>query len=170
MPAKKSKRKSNSNIKRKALRARPILKNLCIVMVLGENKYYTVMNHKTLEEVLVTREQADLIANLPWQWDVECSVICRDQSGEEYIPSMGLRCKSHYRYSDPRLNDFLNKYHRELLAKQNDLHVATLAWIASPVLDTQTVLELETIKSIYTKLGAFEYLSKWESDNQEKAA
>ena len=56
------------------------------------------------------------------------------------------------------------------LAKQNNLHVITLAWVAVPAIGDKVDLEIETLDKIYTKLGAFEYLSTWESNQLEDAA
>ena len=82
-----SKRKANTPIKRKQMIARTALKNLCIAMVLGEAKYCTVMNYKSCNEVKVSQQVAELIAGLPWKWYFECSVVCREQQGKEYIVS-----------------------------------------------------------------------------------
>lgn len=165
-----SKRKANTPIKRKQMIARTALKNLCIAMVLGEAKYFTVMNYKSCNEVKVSQQVAELIAGLPWKWYFECSVVCRDQQGNEYIVSETVHCESAYRQSDPRLNEFLNKHHKAFLEKQNNLHVITLAWVAVPAIGDKVDLEIETLDKIYTKLGAFEYLSTWENNQLEEAA
>lgn len=164
------KRKANTPIKRKQMIARTALKNLCIAMVLGEAKYCTVMNYKSCNEVKVSQQVAELIAGLPWKWYIECSVICRDQSGKEYIVSEPVYCDSAYRQSDPRLSTFLNEHHIALYKKQNPLHVITLAWVATPNIGKKVELPIETLDAIYTELGAFEYLSQWETDKLEKAA
>ena len=137
-----TKRKANTPIKRKQMIARTALKNLCIAMVLGEAKYCTVMNYKSCNEVKVSQQVAELIAGLPWKWYFECSVICRDQNGKEYIVSETVHCESAYRQSDPRLNDFLNTHHKAFLAKQNHLHVVTLAWVAVPAIGDKVDLEI----------------------------
>jgi hypothetical protein len=162
------KRKNNTMIKRRSMIARTALKNLCIAMVLGEAKYCTVMNFKSVNEVKVSQEIAGLIANLPHKWYFECSVVCRDQTGEEYVVSEPVYCESAYRQSDPRLNEFLNKHHKAFLAKQNPMHVITLAWVAVPVIGNVEELDINTLGAIYTKLGAFDYLSTWENNQQEK--
>ena len=54
--------------------------------------------------------------------------------------------------------------------KQNHLHVITLAWVAVPAIGDKVDLEIETLDKIYTKLGAFEYLSTWENNQLEDAA
>jgi hypothetical protein len=164
------KRKANTPIKRKLMIARTALKNLCIAMVLGESKHCTVMNYKSCNEITVSRQVADLIAGLPWKWQIECSVVCRDQQGKEYVVSETVHCESAYRQSDPRLNDFLNVHHKAFLEKQNPLHVITLAWVAVPVIGNDVELEIETLDKIYTKLGAYEFLSTWENNRLEKAA
>lgn len=165
------KRKANSNIKRKALIARAALKNLCIAMVVdGKSEHCEVFNYKTCKRVPVTQQLADLIAHLPWQWYVECSAVCRDQNGKEYTTSESLFCESAYRQNDPRLTDFLNTQHIAFYKKQNHLHVITLAWVAIPNLGAKVELPIETLDKIYTELGAFEYLSQWETDKKELAA
>lgn len=166
----KKKRKKNTLIKRHAMIGRTALKNLCIAMVLGEAKYCTVMNFKSCNEVKVSKEIAGLIANIPWQWYIECSVVCRDQHGEEYVVSEPVYCQSAYRQSDPRLNDFLNTHHKAFLAKQNPLHVVTLAWVAVPVIGKTEELDINTLGKIYNKLGAFDYLSQWENNQKDAAA
>ena len=143
-----SKRKANTPIKRKQMIARTALKNLCIAMVLGEAKYCTVMNYKSCNEVKVSQQVAELIAGLPWKWYFECSVVCRDQQGNEYIVSETVHCESAYRQSDPRLNEFLNTHHKAFLAKQNNLHVITLAWVAVPAIGDKVDLEIEISKFI----------------------
>ena len=163
-----SKRKRHTSTKRRDLIARASTKDLAIAMVLGSTKYCTVVNIKTGKEIMVDRQRADLIVNTPWQWNIECSVICRKQQGQEYVVSEAIQCQSRYRQSDPRLNDFLNEHHRSFLAKQNPMHVITLAWIAVPNLTTEVPMPM--LEKIYRDLGAFEHLSKWESDNQEDAA
>lgn len=164
------KRKSNSNIKRKALIARAMLKNLCVAMVMdGKETHCQVFNYKVGKRVPVTQQLANLIANLPWEWYIEYSVICRDQSGKEYVVSEPVYCHSAYRQCDPRLSDFLNKNHLAFYNKQNPLHVITLAWVAVPNIGDKVELPIETLDKIYTELGAFEYLSKWEADKGEAA-
>lgn len=163
-----SKRKTHTSLKRRELIARAISKDLAIAMVLGSTKYCTVVNLKTGREVKMTRQRADLIVNTPWQWNIECSVICRDQTGKEYVSSEAIQCQSRYRQSDPRLNEFLNTHHRKFLAEQNPMHVITLAWVAVPNLSTE--IPMPMLEKIYRDLGAFEHLSKWESDQQEQVA
>lgn len=158
-----SKRKANNPLKRKQQIARKVLKDLAVVMVLGKSKYCTVMNLRTLKEVVVQEAVAELITDMAWPWRVECSIACRDQNGVEYVVSEEVHCESAYRQSDPRLNDFLNNHHRAFLAKQNPLHVITLAWVIMPCLGDVNELPLEKLNKIYTQLGAFEHLSKWES-------
>lgn len=164
-------RKANCNMKRLQLVARRALKNLCIAMVIdGKSEHCEVFNYKTGKRVPVTQQLAHLIARLPWQWYVECSAVCRDQNGKEYTASESVFCQSAYRQNDPRLTDFLNKYHIDFYKKQNQLHVITLAWVAVPNLGAKVELPIETLDKIYTELGAFEYLSQWETDKKELVA
>lgn len=166
-----TKRKANSNIKRKQLIARAMLKNLSVAMVIdGKSEHCEVFNHITNERGPATQQVVELIAGLPWKWYIECSVICRDQSGKEYIVSEPVYCDSAYRQSDPRLSTFLNEHHIALYKKQNPLHVITLAWVATPNIGKKVELPIETLDAIYTELGAFEYLSQWETDKLEEAA
>jgi len=165
------KRKSNSSMKRKQLIARAMLKDLCVAMVMdGKETHCQVFNYKTAKEVPATQVLANTIANLPWQWYIECSVVCRDQQGKEYVVSEPVYCESAYRQNDPRLSAFLNTHHVKFYKKQNAMHVITLAWVAVPNLGKQVELPIETLDKIYTELGAFENLSKWELDKLEEAA
>lgn len=164
------KRKANSNMKRKHLIARAMLKDLCVAMVIdGRSDHCEVFNYKTAQKVPASKQLVELIAGLPWKWYIECSVVCRDQSGKEYVVSEPVYCASAYRQSDPRLSDFLNSNHLAFYKKQNPLHVITLAWVATPNIGKEVELPIETLDKIYTELGAFEYLSQWEQ-NKEQAA
>lgn len=163
-------KKFNPNKKLQA-EARKKLKNLCVAMVIdGRSDHCEVFNYKTAQKVPASQQLVELIAGLPWKWYIECSVVCRDQSGKEYVVSEPVYCASAYRQSDPRLSDFLNSNHLTFYKKQNPLHVITLAWVATPNIGKEVELPIETLDAIYTELGAFEYLSQWETDKLEDAA
>ena len=144
------------------------IKNFAIAMVLGESKYCTLIDYKTCKEINVSQDVAESVANGCFNWYYECSVVCRDQTGKEYVVSEPHYFKSRYRQSDKRLNDYLIEAHVAFKEKQNPLHVVTMAWVAIPVIDETEDLDLETLGKIYEQLGAFDYLSKWESDQLEK--
>ena len=166
---KKAKRNKKYNpLKAQMLSAERTIKDFAIAMVLGETKFCTLIDYKTCKELNVSRAVADSVAEGCWNWYYECSVVCRSQTGEEYINSESHYFQSRYRQSDKRLNKYLNKVHAELKKKQNPLHVVTLAWVAIPVFDKAEELDLDTLGRIYKQLGAFDYLSKWENDQLEK--
>ena len=144
------------------------VKNFAIAMVLGETKYCTLIDYKTGEELNVTVDVAESVEQGCFNWYYECSVVCRDQTGKEYVVSEPHYFQSRYRQSDKRLNKYLNQVHAVFKEKQNPLHVITMAWVAIPVIDETENLDLETLGKIYENLGAFDYLSKWENDQLEK--
>lgn len=166
---KKAKRNKKYNPRKyQEIVVREKIKNFAIAMVLGESKYCTLIDYKTCKEINVSQDVAESVAKGCFNWYYECSVVCRDQTGKEYVVSEPHYFKSRYRQSDQRLNDYLNEAHVAFKEKQNPLHVVTMAWVAIPVIDETEDLDLETLGKIYEQLGAFDYLSKWESDQLEK--
>ncbi len=137
-------------------------------MVLGETKYCTLIDYKTGEELNVTVDVAESVEKGCFNWYYECSVVCRDQNGKEYVVSEPHYFQSRYRQSDERLNKYLNDVHVAFKEKQNPLHIITMAWVAIPVMDETENLDLETLGKIYENLGAFDYLSTWENEQLEK--
>ncbi len=162
------KRKANNPLKRNEIMARRLLRNKAMVYVAGVRDVI-MFDTQTLDRVNTTQLQADCVRFYPWRWRVELSVICRDQSGSEYITSEMVETESRYKQSDVRLLDWLNTEHQRFLNTQNPYHKVTAAWVAIPVVDDKVPeLDMRQLDVMYRKMGAFEYLSKWEHEQNQK--
>lgn len=142
-----------------------ILKPRALVNVIGLDKTVKMFNIQTWrdESSLITRDLADLV-NRPWKWRVTCSVICRDQMGNNYESNIRVDCQNAHRHSDETFLELLNDQHQALIAKANRLHLITCAWIAQPI-PGRELTDDQTFE-IYKLYGAFEHLSKFENDNE----
>ena len=105
------------------------VKNFAIAMVLGETKYCTLIDYKTGEELNVTVDVAESVEKGCFNWYYECSVVCRDQNGKEYVVSEPHYFQSRYRQSDERLNKYLNEVH--VAFKENKTHFILSRWPGS---------------------------------------
>ena len=168
--AKKTKKKRNKKYNPSAgLRVMytQTLKDLALVNIVGSGLPVQVFNTRT--ETDVTKSLTESLAAsicLPWKWRYICSILCRKQTGDEYVQSLAVECENAYKQEQPEFLKLLNQHHQKLLAESQRMHVITCAWIAQPI--QKTKLTDEQLMSIYRGYGGYEYLSKYESDQQEK--
>ena len=156
------KRKSHTPLKRARISSNVLLKNFAACFIAGAGPVKGV-SLKTLKEVSVTAQVASILQNFTFQWQIECSAICRDQNNQEYIVSETVVCKSFYRHSDKRLSEFLNGHHKKLLSSCNQLHLITAAWVAIPTVKGEMNISIESYEQLYRNLGAFNFASKHEA-------
>lgn len=164
------KRKANNPQKRLALIGRKVLKDKLVVFVQGVTKHAVLVDRKTLRVRNPTETEATLIARNAWFWAFELSVLCRDQSGEEYVTSEPMFCQSAYKQGTKELIDLLNKEHARFANTCNRLHMVTLAWVAAPVHDGEEIMSPKELHDLYDSMGAFEFLSHWENEQRKKEA
>lgn len=112
----------------------------------GKRKVYTAADAKGL-------------STLPFQWSILCCVMCRDQTGQQYIAADLITTPAKYPYQS--MCDFLNSHHQALISKQNSLHVCCTGWIASPVGHD---ISMSLADTIMTELGAWDHLAQWEQE------
>ena len=161
-----SKRKAHNPAKRYALLARQLFKNCGMAFVAGDDKKCHAFNLKTGKRETFNDVMAMALDAASFKWYVEMSVICRDQQNNEYIVHHSEVLGEYYNHKDTALADYLTKMHNEALKQCNSLHVITVAWVRVPVF--RDYIDLEVLDTIYRELGAFNYLSKWEHEQQQK--
>lgn len=153
-------RKRNNNLLRLERLAQIKLKNFAAAFVAGK-PYVEQVNLVTLKPMLANPEIVKLLNGFAYKWQIECSVICRDQAGVEYVVSETVNCVDKYRHSDPDFMRFLNSNHQRLLKECNPLHIITAAWVALPV--NRQSLSMDTLDTIYRNMGAFDFMSSYEA-------
>jgi hypothetical protein len=113
---------------------------------------------KAMQPVQPSATVARAITDIPHEWAINCSVLCRDQLGKEYLVTQQVACKGRYYHSD--LIDVLNQYHKDLVKTCNKLHVINYGWLAT--LNDEEIDPAEQ-EQIYRMLDGFECYTKREA-------
>lgn len=158
-------RKKYNPLKHRITMGQQALRHHAMVFIAGQKfvRWFDLRKMQDVEKGPNATVQQFL--DFAWPWTIELSVICRDQSGNEYVSSEVTHCQSAYRHEDPRLLEFLNKEHQKFIKSQNSLHMITASWIAVPRLNAE--FDIAKLEAIYRQYGAFEFLSKWEHEQQK---
>lgn len=126
-----------------------ITKPLIASFITGDDlvNLFDIKKNKLAKVDLIT---AKLFSEVRYAWSVLLAVICRDDSGVEYIKTELVTANQEYFQHE--LIDFLNIQHKALLDKANERHLIGAAWLASPV---GRVWDDKEAMGIFNTLGAF---------------
>lgn len=153
------KRKKHCATKRHERIARAIFKDLVAVFVAGSGKGVQLVNRRLKRPVRCTELMAISLQDCQFMYSVYCAITCRRQDGQEYIRSKAYNFTQPYRQSF--LSEWLNSEHIELMKTTNEMHRCTAAWIACP---NGVEISDSEASDIFTNLGAYNFLAKWEAD------
>jgi len=134
-----------------------LLKRHAIVYLVSLDRCVMV-DCRAMHPVQPSSTTARAITDIPHQWAINCSVLCRDQFGKEYLVTQQVACKGRYYHSD--LIDVLNDNHKALVKTCNEQHVINYGWIAT-VNDEE--IDPAEQEQIYRMLDGFECYTKREA-------
>lgn len=140
------------------------LKDLVMVFVGGVDGLNRVFNYQTgIEVKAVTQRMFDAILEAQHLWVVQIAAFFRDQNGDEYFSAAEISAP--HRCKHDQMVTGLEKEHNELIKGSNPLHLINVGYIASP---RQIEFNPSRSNEIYSKLGAYEPISKWEYEKGVK--
>lgn len=125
-----------------------------------------VLSKHNKELFLPSQKTADLIVNFEHNWHYTLFVMCREQSGKEYIVSgtpnlvneKGIPLSERKMYQKD-LADALDEAHHDFKKKVNQLHIVNTGWVAFPF---KCEVSEEYIDEVATKYKCWDYPSKYQ--------
>lgn len=158
----KKRNKKNCRMKRATMMATYGTSDLLLVYVGGKRETHA-LDKKAGTPVHIGPTIADSFHSIPFKWHVYLAVMCRTQTGEEYIQSEEMNFPAPYRRDI--IQDMLNKRHDELIRTCNPEHVLNIGWIAST---TPHKFDDKHCNKLFTSQDGWDYLAKWEMDKVVK--
>jgi hypothetical protein len=97
-------------------------------------------------------ERAMAVGDTPLKWVITCYAICRDRSGNDYLPApMTIELSAPVKQD--AINKALSQAHFDWVKEcVNKQHLMTLAWIATTAMEPSE----GTAMRIFTELGAWD--------------
>lgn len=129
---------------------RSLLKQHCVSIV-NVGGRQGLVHWKNLKSIAAGRLLAEGICDLPHEWTIYLAVLCRSQTGEQYIKSEEVAPQGQYRAE--HLTEVIRHYHDELTATCNPAHIVQRAWIALPY---RVTVEEEQAARVFDAVGAWE--------------
>lgn len=136
---------------------RNIMRGKAIVYHMGDRRSYLVDLLTGAIQVATTQHQ-HTIEHVPHDWVVHCTVFCRAQDGEEYAKEQIVGVP--HRCTRSEFVDAANAAHVKMMRGGNPQHFVNTGWIA--LLNGRELSERKA-RAIYRKVGAWNYLAKWEA-------
>jgi len=114
------------------------------------------------KEVNFVPDTVKLVENTPMRWSISCYVLCRDQNGDEYMkPFVAV---SPYPCKRTQMMESMADAFMEHVKKQNQLHVLTVAWIATTIGNEPTD---EMADKIFSDLDVWgEFVTDYEEERK----
>lgn len=155
-------RKKHNPIKRYQRFGATKLKGTLIGYMVNEDKYTDLLTLKG-KRIPLTKDMVNLIEQVPYKWHTVCVTICKSEVGEKYIKMQEVVAQAPYYKRD--LVQVCNDIHYALVNQTNKNHMITAGWLSSPLPIEYTN---DMVFDIFTELGAFKFLAKWEHDQNQK--
>lgn len=169
-PKKHKKRKTPTNkskLVERAMRVRKRVRNLGITLLVGDKCEIVNMNTNRIMMGKNRTQVGELLRDMTQtkhKWSVLLCVFGRTETGEEYIKTLDVAppvpCYSN------EITEALQAEHSKLYDSFNKNHFVNIGWIAKP---NDGEFDEEKVKELFTKLGAFENIAKWELPQFEQA-
>lgn len=161
---KKKRTKKHCELKRASNTAVYGTMDLLLVFIGGVRETHA-LNKKTGGHCAIGPTIVKALESVAFKWHVYLAVLCRSQTGEEYIQSEEMNFIHPYRRE--LISHELNDRHDKLIRTCNPAHVLNIGWIASTV---PYEFDDKHCDKLFNIQNGWNYLAEWEKDKVIKEA
>ena len=149
-------KKDGNRLARDRRLANIFTKSVGIVQLPGDNSNIVDLDTHEVKNN-ISQQRAFDITGHQHKWSVLLCVFGRANDGKEYFKSEEVVSPRICYQSE--IGDSMNGLHNKMYEEFNKNHFVSLGWVATP---HDREFDLDEMFKLFTKLGAFEYIAKWE--------